>query len=529
MRTLAVLTLIAVAACGGNDGYTGTLAPLPAVGLERAVVLVEATQHVAHVVDVGADGSLTLRSQALGAQPVLVQERLGMGHDEALVLSRGERGDTGVAPQPARLAIVPGDARTAPREYALGNPFNALAQSPDGNTGLVFFVAGSGASRLLYNPNEIALVDLASPPSDDVAAPNPVKRTVRSFGGVPTGALFATVDVAGAPRSLVIVLSDSYVTLLDLDHPTRTEISVPLTLASATRDVAPAQVVVDSADATIYLRADASDDVYAVHLDAATPATPLDNDFTPSLTQLAVGARPADMLLYQETDGPRLLVLTRSGSLAVIDAHSSLVTAVALAAPADHLLGFDAPAPGDATIRPRALAYATVGYSSRVTFVDLIGLASRGTRNLDVRTAARPVIGALPVPSRGVALLVHQSAPGDPGVSILDLAQRTAAPINADVSLAAAAFGAGERRLWVAPPTGTRVGWLDIDSLTPGEVRLDAPATDIVPLPTIGRVAVIQNSPFGALTVIDEADPARATAHYIDGILLDGLFARGGV
>jgi hypothetical protein len=157
------------------------------------------------------------RQVAVGTDPVLVQARNdgATPRGEALVLSRGARGDLGVDPEPGSLTAIP--SAGAARRYALGSPFNALSQTDDGRYAMAYFRPQSASGRLLYNPNEVAVVDLDAPPSST----NPTPRTVRSFGGVPNSVVFSPgIEIGGVSRRFAVVLSDAYVTLLDLDHGT---------------------------------------------------------------------------------------------------------------------------------------------------------------------------------------------------------------------------------------------------------------------------------------------------------------------
>jgi hypothetical protein len=55
-----------------------------------------------------------------------------------------------------------------------------------------------------------------------------VPRTIRSFGSVPAQVVFSpSLNLPDGARTLAVILSQGFVTLLDLDHPTRPEITVP--------------------------------------------------------------------------------------------------------------------------------------------------------------------------------------------------------------------------------------------------------------------------------------------------------------
>jgi len=527
-RAWQIVALAGVVALGATScaerakEFDTAMNVLPPVALGASLVYVDSSVQTAYVLDVTRPEAAP-REVALGRGASFVARR--NEHDEALVLCRGERGGVGVDPEASSLTVVSGTAGAAPRTYVLGSPFNAIAQTPDGARAIVHFRTGEGLAGLLFNPNEIAIVDLEAEPS----ATNPVRRTVRSFGGVPSAVFFSpSMALAEGPRTLAVILSDAYVTLLDVDNADRPEITVPLALPEDPRAVLPVQVLFDADDPTVYVRAVASDDIFALRLQEVPAAERAGNDFRPSLSQLAVGSRPNDMALFDAGDGQRLIVPSRaSRNVSIVDARSSSVTTIPLDVPADRVLVFDATAPGDPELSPRALLFTTDGSASSISFVDLVDVEERRGRNVETRAIGRPIVGALPLLARGLLVLQHSSATGAPGLSLLDLAARTSAPIFADVPLENAKFGANETRIFVAPSFGPRLGFLDLGTFVPGEVRLDASITAVLPLADAPIVAVIHGDLAGHVTLLDASDPRRETARSVQGFLLSNLLARG--
>lgn len=538
MRTLkrtlmkaAVLGALA-AGCHDRDGALDlSLDTLPPVSTGAAVFFVVPSSARAMVMNL-ATAEAPVRSADVGRDPVLVTARVapatGAARDEALVLSRGARGDLGVSPEPGSLTVL-GAAGSA-RRYTLGSPFNALAQTADGRYAMTYFRPQSTAGRLLFNPNEVALVDLDAAPS----AGNPVLRTVRSFGGVPNDVAFSpSIEINGVARRFAVVLSDAYVTLLDLDHPTRPEVTVRLTLPEDARAIRPEQVVFDPEEATIYLRAAASNDIYVLRLNAVTPADAGANDYRPTINQLAAGRSPADIALFGEPGARRLLVVSPgSRDARVIDARANTITTVPLDAPASRILLFTAAAPGDPSPRLRALLYAPDGYTQALSFLELTDIDARRAQNVETLNLGRAVQSALPLLDRAVVMLGHANGGGGGQLSLLDLARRTAAPIFAEVTLSGAQFDSDRRSLWIAPRGSQRVGFIDLQTFRPGELRLDAPADDVIPLrgDTAGRnrVVALHEGAGGWISVIDANDPRRETVRSHRAFLLTDLLDREG-
>ena len=155
-RSVALSLAVALSACADRDPrYDLSMGTLRPVAAGSALVYVQPALARATVVDLTQE-TPAVRQVAVGDDPVVVSARVA--HDEALVLSRGQRGSAGVAPAPASLTAV--TAAGAARRWTLGSPFNALAQNSDGRYVMAYFSNSASAGRLLFNPNEVAIVDL---------------------------------------------------------------------------------------------------------------------------------------------------------------------------------------------------------------------------------------------------------------------------------------------------------------------------------------------------------------------------------
>lgn len=495
---------------------------LAPVALDRSVGFVDRSSRTAVVVD-ASDPDLRGRRFPVGPDPMLAQRRVLK--DELLILSRGERGSPGVDPEDAGLTVASTDPGTEARRFVLGSRFNALAQTPDGEMAIAHFAAGADKGGVLFNPNEIAIVQLDQPAAEGT---NPRHRTVRSFGGVPNQIVFSPpMKLPDGPRRLAVVLSDTYVTLVDLDHLDRSEITIPLTLPEDSRLIRPRQVVFDIDEPALYVRSEASDDVYAMRLVPIPPAERISNDYRPSLSQLGAGKGPADMALFDAAQGRRLLVVSPgSKDASVVDARTSRVTRIPLDAVANRIVLFQAAAPGDPAVRQRALLLGPGAGPLAAAFLDLDDVEQKLGRNVDPRPMSAPVSAILPRADTNVVIALHEAGGGAPGISVIDLARRTTAPILAEVPLARSSWGLGADRLWVAPDKSDRLGFLELGTFQPGEVRLDAEIDLVLPLLAGREVAVLHGAFGGWLTVLDAADPRRETGRSVRGFLISGLLER---
>jgi hypothetical protein len=531
MRTAPPMVLLLATLAGCQDwkpAYQQPSIVLPPVALDGKVVFVEQTSARAFVID-PSDPAGRARLVPLPRDPVVAVRR--RGHDELLVLSRGERGQAGVAPEPAALTVLAGDPARPPLSIPLGSRFARIDQSDDGRFVVASFGTTAPQGETLFNPNELAVIDLAA------ARPAATPRTLRSYGTVPGAVVFSPPlqNLPDGPRSLAVIFADNFVTLLDLDHASRPEITVGLTLPpDDRRTLRPAQVVFDADDPALYLRADGSNDVYALRLVEVPAAerTPDGNDFRPALSLLAAGTGPADMALYDTADGRRLLVASPGSSdVYVVDAHTSRSTRIPLEAPASRILMFSGLAPGDPKPRPRALLVGPGLGASAVSFLDLEQLEVQRTHNLDSRPMSASADQALFFPERGQALVLHRPQPGAPGLSVIDLARRTVAPIFAEATPTSVSLGpAPSDKVWIGSNQSDRVGFVSLTSLAPGEVRLDDKVAAVLPVPHPGDghplVVVVHPSPLGSLTVLDADTPDRATARALQGFLLTDLLDR---
>jgi hypothetical protein len=522
-RALTGFAVTLAVGCGEPDPQLERGFDLMApAAIEGHAVFVDRQRARAHVFALSDDDGKAA-ARVLGLPPRPVQHASRNGHaDELLVLCAGKVDDGRTDPAPAALAVL--KAGRVDRVYAFESRFNAMTQSPDGKRVFLFFDPRSpqAVEGLLFNPNEVAVIDLNAPPR----AGNPALRTLSSFGGVPQGVVFsAPMLVAGEQRELVIVLFDSDIAVWDLNHIDRPEYTIELS-RRATGNIALAQVLFGGEEPNIYLRGSASDDIFVVSLSASGGGT--ENDFVPSINQLAAGIGPADMVLYDEpgagesSAGRRLFVIAQgSAQASVIDNASSRVTSVSLPAAPNQILRFDAGKLEDPEPQQRALLHAQG--ADAVVFVDLEGLEERAGRNVELLRLRSPYSRVLKL-SEELALLIHQGQ----GLSLLDLVQRTVQPIQSAQDLSTAIHA--HDKLWLAPPGQERIGFLDLRTFHPSEIRLDAPIAQAIAVPSAERPRLVVTHPSstGYFSVLDGREPDDlAQAYSIRGFLLNDLIAEG--
>jgi hypothetical protein len=523
-RTVSLLLITCATACGTrNGGIDDPISLLDnPVALNDHIVLVDDEGDRAFILGVMPSGpSASPQIVELPHDPRTATRRNGA--NEALILSMGRRATSHESAQPAVLTALSSSGKT--RRYELGeNPFDTLKQSDDGR--YVFLFKDANTERLLDNPNEVAIIDLSKPPGKTSIN----LRTLRSFGDSPSTVVFApSMNIVGEDRRLAVVLSNTNVTLIDLDHLDRLETTVQLSRAPGQSPVKPEQVLFNPERSEIYVRGGGSNDIFVFSLTARAPEasdaaeSKPHNDFRPSIDQLGVGGQPTDMALYATKDGTRLLVLSgEAQQAAIVDAATSQITTVDLPVVARSLLLFKASSPrGDANSQ-RAMLYQPSGTS--VVFLDLADLEQRGSRNVEVLELSASIEKLVPIVDQQRLLVIHA---GIEGVSLIDLAGRTVSPITSNVALDNATFDPARLRLWVGPTDQNYVGWLDLSTGDTQELLLDEAIGTLVPMLSVGKIAVLHQSDVGHLTVLDAAKPRRDTAHSVRGFLVADLLERG--
>jgi hypothetical protein len=269
------------------------------------------------------------------------------------------------------------------------------------------------------------------------------------------------------------------------------------------------------------VRSDGAADVLHVRLQGAVPAQPDANDFAPELAQLGAGGAPTDLAVYDDAFGRRLLLASTPGTreLLVIDAATAQFRALPLADPIDRILLF----PGGPRPPTTALLASVGSKLARVHVLDL-------DRVLDPLTAprlrrvevSRPIRDVVPVPGRALAMLVHDDARTVLG--LLDLATESTAPLLGVGQLDAYDFTPEGDHLIGVTAGVPRVGVVDLATLHPTDVRLDAPPGRVLTTAR-GAIVVDHGDPLGRATLLPSATASRADARELTGFLVADLLS----
>jgi hypothetical protein len=502
-ETKLACALLCCTACGGVEEPPFRDLSEPRA-LDEHVVWFDRNNDEALLLDVGTSKpEPELDRIELPAMPRSVVRR--NGQNQLLVLLSDEEDASG------KLAVL-GPSRVE-QVYEIGAEFDALQQSEDGRWALAYFSPNRAgvdpSTSLLFNPNEIAIVDLEAEGEGAV-----VQRTLRSLGSVPRRVEFSPpMTIAGETRRLVVVFFEAEVTLIDLNHLDRPEYTIELSRGGG---LGLTEVRFSPEEQRIYLLADGSSDVFVLRLLEAGENR--ENDFEPSLNQLGTDSTPRDMVVF-ENDGERKLLVASSSSAQVVESSSNRVTQIPLENPGDRILLFEGASPFDDEVEPRALLY-RLG-SPGVTFLDLDDIEERTTRNREEFQLA-PIASLVPLENNQV-LANHDTG----GLSILNLEERTASPIQAQISLAQAVPSLETSRIWVAPTGQTTLGFVDLANLHPGQVRLDLPIANFLSFENTSSPKVVVTHPdaVGAVSILSAANPGDG-GRTLYGFLQAGVLDR---
>jgi hypothetical protein len=523
------LGLFGALGCGSRSPEIDRkLIVLDPMAIDDHVVFVDVGAAEARMLDVSGGAAPAAPAHIPLVRNATTAERR-KGHDDQLLILCAGQADTSKDVVPEQPGLVVIDSNGKAKTYRYDSPFDRMEQSDDGKFVFLFFGQDTSGGTSFRNPNEVAVINL------EAADAKPALKTLRSLGQSPKGVKFSPgpMAVSGADRNLAVVLMDRDVAVIDLSHFDRPEFTVELTKLGASA-VSAAQVLFSKETTPrIYLRAEGSDDVFVLSLEAPPAAQSADgggaqgaNDFSLNFSQLGAGggAQPSDIAFFEDQNKTRLLVAAPGNSTAVvIDADSGKTTTISLPAQATRILLFEGPKPGNDAPAQRALLYAPG--TSRVTFLDLAALGTESNRSGNAEVVDVPQEYARLTPLGGdtsvdSVMLLHQSS----GLSVLNLGERTLSPITGP-NLLGAIPDLDAKKLWLTPP-GDRLGFLTLPDEHTSEVRLDAPIEHFVTVPSAHtrKVAVTHPSQAGYMTVLDAAQPADlGKAFAASGYLLEGV------
>jgi hypothetical protein len=500
--------------CGGRpaefDAVTGDT---QAVGLHHAVVLGDAP--LDRVLVLQSDGAEGLHGTPLSVGKNRASMVPDVSGERLLVLSAGIQPRRQANDELPSLSLI--DTRGTPSvaaRYELPAAFSALTLDPEGT----WAVLAGATQDLVTNPNQLVLIDL------DDAGYVPFTKTIRSFGSAPQSFQFTSaLDVPGGARRFLIAETSHDLTLVDLEHLDRPEITIELPRTPSGAPGQPLDVVVDPGtdgtanDARLAIRLANDPNVVLIRF------TPSDGDagfaLVPNLVD--VGSPPSAIDFVTTDAGRRLAALVPGRSEAtLIEPVTTQVEHLTLPSAFDRLrkVGAD-PATGGGDV--------ALLWSQNMTSVAVWSLnrtSDQAFRSIDVLDLDTRVNAVLDVPgdTLGPRKLLQAY---DSRFFVLDLARRQSFPMLSSGSLTLSVADDG-LRAWAFAPGSPRLAKIDLASLEPAALQIERPISQVFDTATdddSGRALfALHDGGARSVTLLNALDPDTAQTRFFPELLLGG-------
>ena len=289
------------------------------------------------------DGAVVFLDPALGRIALLRTD--GAKVTPSFLPYEGEPRKVQVAPDGKTLVLLDADRSKltsvhitdgAHADYPLPAAFTGMSLSGDGKSALLYHELASGSGTAMVNAAEIAVADLTA---SAVEAKNPRAATIAGLSKPPVAAFVSpAVPVGDAVHRVAWIEATSVIGLADFgpDGAPRTAV-VPLAPPDSEALITPFKrtAIAASGVLDLYLIATGSNDV--IHLTVDLTGAKL----AVSIDQIASGASPSDLYLFDGADGLRALAVNAgSRDLALLDPRTGTGTVVSLDKDADAILPF---------------------------------------------------------------------------------------------------------------------------------------------------------------------------------------------
>lgn len=520
--------MIALGACGGRASvWNSTVAlPVQSVGLSGSVALLDPSLH--RVVMLSSPSGRRLAETAINVGRNITLARASADEKTLFVLSRGVQPREKPSDERPSLSVIDGGLHpTLKARFQLTDPLEGLALDPEGEWAVVYDAGG-----VVVNPNELILVNLKDPNVP------PLSKTIRSFGGRPQRFTFTTPLLLpnGPARRLLIVETEQDVSIIDLAHPERPEVTVRLPQTPYGQPGSPAEVAYDDGDPTdptdarIAIRLKNDSNVMILELGPAQPGD-VGQDYHPTINIADVGGVPSAIAFVRTDGGLRLAALVPSQhEAALIDPLRSVVQTVDLKNPYSHLTRITQNVTQKPTGADVALLWSE--QTASVAFWSLGTTTGSPYFSVDPYDVGIDVANVLNVPGDAFSHLKILESTNHAEFYVLDLDQRTSFPMLTDASGFSLSVSPDGQRAW-AVRTGTpEFAQIDLSNLHPTSLTVERPVAAVYDIARAdgGRAAVALhtalNSGDGAdvdATVLDALKPDTAETSFYTGLMLGGL------
>ncbi|HMI84433.1 MAG TPA: hypothetical protein VK550_10090 [Polyangiaceae bacterium] len=549
IRLFAIAGAAVLSACGDRAPEWDAAAQEFSLGqLRDAAVLVDRVLNRGLVITASADEKLDFKAVRLGKG--IVSTTTSADRERTFVLSQGDPVRLRPSDEGPALSVLEAGHAAQVKRYELPDALTSLALDPAGRYAVVY-AGNSAGGTFIKNPNELIIVDLAAPPSQD----NPGRRNLPSnIGGSPQRLTFTDpLHLPAGDRRLLVVETDRDVMLLDLEHPDRPEVSLPVKdPRTDSRALSPAGIAVDPGEAgsirrfpALAVRTNADDNVIIYTLGPSDNAPP-ENDFIPTPNAAVVGGVPSDIAFVNTNQGPRLAVMvpsstTATGFLIKVDDNQTLTAKFATTYQRiSPVAGFASDRTG---VGDQLMLWSTDGRTNSIAFWDLdkvpnIPFGSIDTlKSIETLNLNGTVASVVSLPERNLKIVETSTS----ALYVLDPEQHltNALSTTGRVMLRysregdrAWAFALSQKALAQIALVGAHIVAVDVDRPVSDVVEIErsdggrallALHTLHAPIASLDDTSAWYPGPTVGVTVFDALAPDAAVSRRYAAVLLEGL------
>jgi hypothetical protein len=514
VRFLAPVLAAVVSGCGERAPEWDAVPRGTSLGqLRDAAILVDTTLNRGLIITAGADQRLDFSAVRLGKR--IVSTTTSADRERTFVLSQGDEDRLRPTDEgPALSVLEAGHARQVKR-YELPDALTSLALDPAGHYAIVYAGQASGGG-FIKNPNELIVVDLSAPPSAD----NPTRRNLPSnIGGTPQRLTFTEqLHLPGGDRRLLVVETDRDVMLLDLEHPERPEVSLPVKdRHTDSRALSPAGIAVDPGQSggqgrfpALAVRTNQDDNVIIYTLGPSDKQPP-DNDFIPTPNAAVVGGVPSDIAFVNTNQGPRLAVMvpspTPTGFLIKVDDNQTLTAKFTAGYQRiSPVAGFasDSTGTGD-----QVMLWSTDGRTNSIAFWDLdkvpnIPFGSIDTlKSVETLNLNGSVASVVSIPERNLKIVETTTR----ALYVLDPEQHLTNALSTTMGKVTLRYSREGDRAWAFAPAQKALAQIALSGAHIVSVDVDRPVAEVMEIERSdgGRALLALHAPITSNPSLDNA------------------------
>jgi hypothetical protein len=408
--------------------------------------------------------------------------------ERTFVISQGDEILLRATDEAPALSVLEASNVGQVKRYELPDALTSLALDPAGRFAVVY--AGSATSgSFIQNPNELIVVDLAAPPSAD----NPTRRNLPSnIGGSPQRFTFTPpLHLPAGDRRLLVVETDRDVMLLDLEHPERPEVSLPVKdLRTDSRALSPEGITVDPGQAgsqgrapSLAIRTNRDDNVIIYTLGPSNREPP-ENDFIPTPNAVVVGGVPSDIAFVNTNQGARLAVMVPSPAPTgfIIKVDDSQTLSAKFTAAYQRLTPVAGFSPAGTGIGDQVLLWSTSSSASSIAFWDLDKVPDMPSgsnidtlKSIETLNLNGTVASVVDVPERNLKIVETSSR----ALYVLDPEQHQTSALNV-TGRAALRYSREGDRAWAFEPSQKALRQILLPGAHVVRVDIERPVADVV-------------------------------------------------